>query len=401
MPSRITINCDIDLEESNNLKSVGSVSSKISGLEKLDSSAISSLRIKIRDDSTLITKLCSQGLLDSISNTLDKILLPFVGTVGNSKILSKKVDVAILRALIHGVFMICERIFESKKYKYPSDSRDEHGDVPPRQLYSTETSVEKICSFRSYVRGISSATVKVVKDTSCSSQDMMRISSLIERGLLCNDERWVSKALNTSKQRTASSSSSNKMFIDLNGDSINSLAISFGCSMNILKCLIEANCIVTNSDIKAAAVSNQADTLLLLLRYASYEDGSLDLNLCTEGIRDILENAVERQKKEGSYLAEVGYSFISDSLTKLLHILYTVHDNIREPKTPSYYHEIAQLLQSALFGNLSTYEESFDMTILKDAPLSSRVSKGRFKNHPLRQSSLFQLLPEDIVSQAI
>lgn len=385
---------EVEVEPSESKLNV-SLSSKIAALEKLESSAITSIRTMVRDDSSLITKLCSQGLLDAILNALDKILYLFTGIL-NDKRNPRKVDVHILRALLHIVFMICEKIYDTKK------SRSYGHECLNFEVTSTstlDTTAGHPSSLRMCIRGLGRS---LVNQTSSVSQDMMRITSFIERGLLCNDEKWVSKALNTSYQRSTSNSPSNaKLLHDEDGDSLLKLAVSFGCSTNILKCLIKASCIVTNQDIKIAALSNQADALQLLLRYSSYDDGTLDLASCAEDIRDILDKAVQRQEREGSYLADVGHSFSSNAVTKMLHLLYAVHDSSRETDSSSYFHDIAKLLEGALFGNISSSEETFHVRILGDSSISSRQVKDKAGNQASNRSTFFQLLPEVLVTEAI
>ena len=372
---------------SNDSKYNLSLSSIISTVAKLDSSAITSLCTMVLDDSSLISKLCSQGLLDAIIQALDKVHSLLVHAIEN-KTTPRKLDTHIVRALIHILFLICQKICE------PGNPHvlNLHG-----KATSTDALTDQPNSLRMYLRG---KNRQLSKETSISNQDVVRVTSLVERGLLCNDARWVSKALNISNRNFSNAASNINSLQDEDGDSLLTIGCSFGCSTNILKCLIKAGCTVTNRDIKIAALSNQPDALLLLLRYSSYDDSSLDLTYCSEGIKEILAQAVLRQKKESSYLTDVGHSFTSNAIAKVLHLLYAVHGNSRDPSSSSYFQDIAKLLEGALFGNISCSQELFKVKIL-DPLVSSRFNKDRIDDQAYQRSAFFPLIPDVLVSEAI
>jgi len=201
--------------------------------------------------------------------------------------------------------------------------------------------------------------------------------SLINNGLLNCNIMWVKRSL---ELRECKSINSNNGIIntmcDEDGWPPLLLAVSFGCSIAILKALIESGSRVTKREIHEAAISNQTRSLSYLLRHTVYVEGTLDLSLVTNNVRDIIRSALERQQEEKTKMRKEMAYFTSCILQKLLNIALIARLNSRQQTVSSYFHDCSNAATDFLVGKVifnalySNQEEA-----RKKLPSSCKVSK--------------------------
>ena len=154
------------------------------------------------------------------------------------------------------------------------------------------------------------------------------LRALVLNGILGNSLVWVKGALDSHSKRVPSKAPGRSMpclqaASDEEGTPLMLLAITLGCSVDILKYLIKLGAIVGEKEIKEAAMSDQPESLSVLLRGAVYTDGLVDLEKCSAEVACVIRDAFERQQeREKKMRLQVG-TFMVTLLRKLMGLALT------------------------------------------------------------------------------
>jgi hypothetical protein len=133
--------------------------------------------------------------------------------------------------------------------------------------------------------------------------------ALIHYGLLLDNTEWVKKFITLGVESKAQ---------DDEGNSILLVAICLGCSRAIIEMLISTGFAVGHKEIQLAAYSDQPESLALLLSQAVYSDGLVDLKRCSVAVVDVIEAALEKQRRREDGMCEVSLEFGSSLFWNLL-----------------------------------------------------------------------------------
>jgi hypothetical protein len=106
--------------------------------------------------------------------------------------------------------------------------------------------------------------------------------------------------------------------VDDEGTPILILAIKLGCSVDLLIHLIQHGASVGKDSLNIAATTNQPKALSLLLQHIAYEEGSIDLELCSPEIRRLLILTKSRQEELSKRMEDAAGGFMGQLLLKLM-----------------------------------------------------------------------------------
>jgi hypothetical protein len=126
------------------------------------------------------------------------------------------------------------------------------------------------------------------------------LRALISNGFLGNSLVWVKAALDSQSKKVSLKDSQRgapvfQTATDEEETPLLQLAISLGCSASILKHLIRHGAQVGENDIIRAAKSDQPEALSILLQYAVYSEGLVDLQTCSPTVAKVIQDASSRQ----------------------------------------------------------------------------------------------------------
>ena len=215
------------------------------------------------------------------------------------------------------------------------------------------------------------------------------VRRLIRYGILFDSAQWT-EALITGYCRNHHIGSQSKVsrllrgVVDEEGTSILELALMLGCSVDLIGCLIKHGVSVGNNAIVKAAATNQPKTLSLLLQYIAYEEGIVDLELCSPEVRRILILTKSRQDELNKRMEDAAGGFMTRLLIKLIDIGLSsrqIH-NARIEKCGKIICEIlvGNVLLKALQVNqkatLQTDDGRKDNISNQNERLTSQLSKG-------------------------
>lgn len=141
---------------------------------------------------------------------------------------------------------------------------------------------------------------------------------LFEFGLLPNSFAWTKALIDDfGSKSSVRLPSLLRHASDEEGKSALFLALSFGCSAEIVKCLLGAGALVGPEEIKLCISTNMPEVLAVLLRHGSMPD-DLDLQGCTDEIAAVIDAAKKRQDAMDRQMRENAGSFMVDILRKIL-----------------------------------------------------------------------------------
>jgi hypothetical protein len=162
---------------------------------------------------------------------------------------------------------------------------------------------------------------------------------------------WVKAALDSQGKRPSSKAPgrgelSLQGTADEEGTALLLLAISLGCSTDILQYLIKLGAQVGEKEIMEAAISDQPQSLAVLLQGAVYIDDFVDLNECSPEVATVIRGASQRQLgRERKMRQEVG-SVMATLLRKLIRLGLITRQQRHETDVCS------RAIASSLVGNV-------------------------------------------------
>lgn len=133
--------------------------------------------------------------------------------------------------------------------------------------------------------------------------------ALIHYGLLLDNTEWVKKFITLGVESKAQ---------DDEGNSTLLVAICLGCLCAVIDILISTGFVVGHKEIQLAAYSDQPERIALLLSQAVYSDGLVDLKRCLVAVVDVIEAALEKQRRREDGMCEVSLEFGSSLFWNLL-----------------------------------------------------------------------------------
>eukprot|EP00521_Asterionellopsis_glacialis_P007185 CAMPEP_0195289262 /NCGR_PEP_ID=MMETSP0707-20130614/5611_1 /TAXON_ID=33640 /ORGANISM="Asterionellopsis glacialis, Strain CCMP134" /LENGTH=3115 /DNA_ID=CAMNT_0040349249 /DNA_START=115 /DNA_END=9462 /DNA_ORIENTATION=+ len=152
------------------------------------------------------------------------------------------------------------------------------------------------------------------------------VKSFIENGLLQDNVQWVAASIETlrtsSHGLSGSMHSAMKKAVDEDGASLLLLAVSLGCPGKVLHRLIRAGASVGEKEIFQAALTNQPESLLVLLQHSVYSKGSLNIAKCSAEVAEVLDKATVRQKAQEENMRKDGGNFVSMVVGKLFNLAF-------------------------------------------------------------------------------
>jgi hypothetical protein len=151
------------------------------------------------------------------------------------------------------------------------------------------------------------------------------IRHLVRCGILFDSVEWTDALVHghcKSVQLGAQSKGSAILrgVVDEEGTPLLMLAITLGCSGDLVAQLIKNGASVGNEAIVKAAMSNQPTVLSVLLQSTSYKVGSIDLELCSPEVRRLLFVTKTRQDDLSKKMADAAGNFMVRLLEKLLEV---------------------------------------------------------------------------------
>lgn len=151
------------------------------------------------------------------------------------------------------------------------------------------------------------------------------VRHLVSRGILVDSVDWA-KALvdgHSKKVQLSSLQRSSSMLrcaVDDEGTPLLLLAISLGCSADMIGHLLGWGAPVIAEAVQKAAMTNQPRTLSLLLQHTSYEEGVIDLEHCSPSVRRVLVHTKSRQNELDKRMRDAAGDFMVQVLGKLFEV---------------------------------------------------------------------------------
>jgi hypothetical protein len=146
---------------------------------------------------------------------------------------------------------------------------------------------------------------------------------LISTGVLVDSLAWVKASVDSQMKKTQlpslqKSSAVLRHAVDEEGTPLLQLAISFGCSAEIIEFLISCGSPIGEKDITKAAVTNQPRILSQLLKHTSFSEGIVDPNECSPVVAQVFAQAKVRQDDLATKMREAAGTFMVRLLRRLL-----------------------------------------------------------------------------------
>lgn len=135
--------------------------------------------------------------------------------------------------------------------------------------------------------------------------------SLVCNGLLLDCPAWCKRVI---------ASGSDAKGHDEEGNSILFLALSFGCRVSVVEILVEAGCLISKRELQAAASSNQARSLEVLLNNTSYFDGMISTEGCSESILSVISTASHREVQREQHMKAAAANFCAQLFSRFVEI---------------------------------------------------------------------------------
>lgn len=204
----------------------------------------------------------------------------------------------------------------------PNESRGQLEESEDDVLAPTEkTLLEEVLrgrdgvSWRSDYAGNSTIPLSVVKD-------------IVSMGIAGNSLPWLKSLLYSAEKKVPRKQTSREAALlkeatDEDGMALLELAVSLGCSVEVVRCLIRFGCPVEESAIKQAADLDLPDVLAVLLRYRVYSDGMLDLGRCSATVATVVEEAKTRQEAELRKLRQEADNFLVAFFRQLVELCFS------------------------------------------------------------------------------
>lgn len=173
----------------------------------------------------------------------------------------------------------------------------------------------------SIIRGSSAGPAKRLpaRDSSGISVPAV-LRSLGLNAFLTNSYEWAEALIEmqSNEKPISTQSSSLRRAYDEDETPILQVAISLGCSLPILKLLLQCGAPVGETDVQKAAYTNQPSVLALLLHHATHSHDSIDLDRCSPTVADVVKRAGIFQEELKQKMTDQSGDFVAASLCLLV-----------------------------------------------------------------------------------
>ena len=222
---------------------------------------------------------------------------------------------------------------------------------------------------------------------------------LFEHGLLTNSPAWTKALIDDFVSKSSMRLSSLlRHASDEEGKSALFLALSFGCSKKVIKCLLAAGAQVGVEEIRLCIGTNMHEILSVLLQHGSIPD-DFDIGECSEEVAAVVNAAKKRQDDMDRKMRENAGSFMVDILRKILTLALQARRH-RSPRLDL----CSRVISEILVGNvlLKALQEA-----QKDTKKTESTKDGSTGTAPddslslIHPSGLLNALPVAILSEAL
>jgi hypothetical protein len=146
---------------------------------------------------------------------------------------------------------------------------------------------------------------------------------LVSTGVLVDSLAWVKASVDSQMKKTQlpslqKSSTVLRNAVDEEGTPLLQLAISFGCSAEIIDFLVLCGSSIGETEIKKAAITNQPRILSQLLKHASFSEDIVDPEECSPAVAQVFAQAKVRQDDLATKMREAAGAFMVRLLRRLL-----------------------------------------------------------------------------------
>jgi hypothetical protein len=242
-----------------------------------------------------------------------------------------------------------------------------------------------------------------------SSVNISFVSHLVSCGLLTDDFRWFKSSLAAKMEKDEQPAARRpscflKSANDEEGSSLLFLSIAFGCSLDIVTCLLEHGAQPSLKDIEAAALTDQPHTLLLLLRHSSICLQALQMSRYSESVKTIFEHMHAQQKQLDSRMRQEAGPFMSRLFKNIVACALSAR-RCRSPRIDA----CSKTLSELLVGNvlLGALERTQHFLSARKGSLHERTSKvgidsaDREQEKEFASQSLVDRLPSPVLNEAL
>uniref|UniRef100_A0A7S3KWR1 HECT domain-containing protein n=1 Tax=Amphora coffeiformis TaxID=265554 RepID=A0A7S3KWR1_9STRA len=249
----------------------------------------------------------------------------------------------------------------------------------------------------------------VLRSSSASSKSVgpsctLFFQHMIRVGLISNSAAWTKACLDKHiKKSPQKTSSLLKQAYDEEGTPILKLAVTFGCSADVIGLLLACGAHVTSSDVRMAIETNQHEVLALFLRHTSLPT-DLDVSKFSSEIKAVVEQARERQDRLDRKMRESAGEFMEDMLKRLID-LGLISRRHRTARLDSCSRSISEILVGNVLLRSLQQSQATEKNEEDDPDPSEESMTGRFSveerldSHPA--CGLFGSLPESILGDAL
>jgi len=151
------------------------------------------------------------------------------------------------------------------------------------------------------------------------------VRQLVSGGLLVDSLAWVKASVDSQTKKIQlpslhKSSTVLRTAANEQGTPLLELAISLGCSAQIVDFLVSCGTPVGEAEIKKAAETNQSGTLFQLLKHSSLPEGLFNLDDCSPAVAQVFACAQARREELAAKMREAAGAFMVRLLRQLLEL---------------------------------------------------------------------------------
>jgi hypothetical protein len=187
---------------------------------------------------------------------------------------------------------------------------------------SIANSAEVDSASKSYLYSVLRCGRDITEDRSTGTSQVLFAKHVVASGILTDSVTWVKASVDAQAKKIQLSSIQKSMsilrdIVDEEGNPLLQLAISFGCSTEVIGYLISRGAVVGSAEIKKAATTDQPSTLSILLQHTSYLVDSSSSEF-SEGVLKAFAEAKSRQEDLDRKMREKAGVFMVQLLQRLL-----------------------------------------------------------------------------------
>jgi hypothetical protein len=276
----------------------------------------------------------------------------------------------------------------------PNEARGQAGSFTDAEKQSSEATV-----FDELLRG-RKRTLRTQASQGKWTVLTSSVNSIVTMGILGNSLPWLNSLLFSITKKMPRKQASRELLllkdsVDEDGMPLLLLAITLGCSVDVVRHLIRNGCPVGDTEIKLAAENNLAEVLSLLLHYKAYTENTVDLDKCSATIVTVIQDSIKRQEADLKKIRKAAREFLVPFFRTLAEICLTrrrLHHNEND--------WFGRAITGALIGNV-------ELSALRkfqkpSSALNHEVDTERsIQASGMSSRGLMQTLPTSILGQSL